>query len=65
MMGYVEQFDSLTPNDTARGAVEFSAALRQPGDTPADIRAAWVSTVLTLLELDPLENTLIGNAQVV
>eukprot|EP01034_Spumella_vulgaris_P047481 gene47481-biopygen33234 len=63
MMGYVEQFDTLAPNDTAREAIEFSAALRLPGDTPADIRAAWVSNVLTLLELDPLENTMIGNAQ--
>eukprot|EP01034_Spumella_vulgaris_P047532 gene47532-biopygen37022 len=62
MMGYVEQFDTLAPNDTAREAIEFSAALRLPGDTPADIRAAWVSTVLTMLELDPLENTMIGNA---
>jgi ABC-type multidrug transport system ATPase subunit len=30
MMGYVEQFDSLSRNDTAREAVEFSAALRLP-----------------------------------
>jgi ABC-type multidrug transport system fused ATPase/permease subunit len=30
LMGYVEQFDSLSPNDTAREAVEFSAAMRLP-----------------------------------
>eukprot|EP01034_Spumella_vulgaris_P047486 gene47486-biopygen33849 len=63
MVGYVEQFDSLAPCDTAREAIEFSAALRLPGDTPADIRAGWVSNVLTLLELDPLENTMVGSIQ--
>jgi ABC-type multidrug transport system ATPase subunit len=62
IMGYVEQFDSLSPHDTAREAVEFSAALRLPGDTPADVRANWVTSVLTLLELIPLEHTMIGNA---
>ena len=33
IMGYVEQFDSLSPRDTAREAVEFSAALRLPRST--------------------------------
>ncbi|KAJ1423367.1 P-loop containing nucleoside triphosphate hydrolase protein, partial [Ochromonadaceae sp. CCMP2298] len=61
LMGYVEQFDSLSPNDTAREAVEFSAALRLPAGTPADVRAAWVTSVLTLLELLPLEHTLVGS----
>jgi ABC-type multidrug transport system ATPase subunit len=35
IMGYVEQFDSLSPRDTAREAVEFSAALRLPRETSA------------------------------
>eukprot|EP00128_Syssomonas_multiformis_P012861 Colp12_sorted_trinity150504_noHs@14393 len=61
IMGYVEQFDTLSPNDTAREAIEFAAALRLPRDTPDDIRASWVNTVLTMLELMPLENTLIGS----
>ena len=63
IMGYVEQFDSLAPHDTAREAVEFSAALRLPGDTPADIRTSWVTSVLTLLELMPLENTMVGSEE--
>ena len=63
IMGYVEQFDSLAPHDTAREAVEFSAALRLPGDTPADIRSGWVTSVLTLLELIPLENTMVGSEE--
>jgi len=61
MMGYVEQFDSLSPHDTAREAVEFSAALRLPAGTPQDVRNLWVTSVLTLLELLPLENTLVGS----
>lgn len=60
MMGYVEQFDTLAPNDTAREAIEFSAALRLPAHISAEMRTAWVSTVLTMLELDPLEHTMIG-----
>ncbi len=61
-MGYVEQFDTLAPHDTAREAVEFSAALRLPNETTAELRAQWVTTVLTLLELMPLEHTMVGSA---
>jgi ABC-type multidrug transport system ATPase subunit len=64
IMGYVEQFDSLSPRDTAREAVEFSAALRLPRETSAQARSAWVSPVLSMLELTPIENTMIGNEEV-
>ena len=63
-MGYVEQFDTLLPRDTAREAVEFSAALRLPSDTTAEMRSAWVTSVLSMLELLPLENTMIGNVEI-
>ena len=63
-MGYVEQFDTLLPRDTAREAVEFSAALRLPSDTTAEVRSAWVTSVLSMLELLPLENTMIGNVEI-
>ena len=59
-MGYVEQFDSLSPMETARDAIEFSAALRLPRGTTPFERETWVDTVLIMLELTPLENTLIG-----
>jgi ABC-type multidrug transport system ATPase subunit len=59
-MGYVEQFDSLSPMETARDAIEFSAALRLPRGTSTSERESWVNTVLIMLELTPLENTLIG-----
>lgn len=59
-MGYVEQFDSLSPMETARDAIEFSAALRLPRGTTSVERQSWVNTVLIMLELIPLENTLVG-----
>ena len=61
VMAYVEQFDSLSPNDTAREAIEFSAWLRLPPDTPTESRLAWVESVIDMLELRPLENRLIGS----
>ena len=61
MMGYVEQFDTLSPRDTVREAVEFAAGLRLPRDTSPDVMAAWVSQVISMLELEPLQNTLVGS----
>ena len=60
VMAYVEQFDSLNPTDTAREAIEFSAMLRLPLDTPADSRASWVQNVIDMLELNPIENHIVG-----
>jgi len=62
IMGYVEQFDSLCPHDTAREALEFSAALRLPESTPDNVRSAWVESVLDMLELTSLGNTLVGDS---
>jgi len=60
MMAYVEQFDSLLTRDTAREALEFSAALRLPKEISNADRQAWVETVIKLLELGPIANTLVG-----
>eukprot|EP01038_Epipyxis_sp_PR26KG_P010860 gene10860-14577_t len=60
IMAYVEQFDSLSPRDTAREAIEFSAALRLSSDVTSEQREAWVNSVLLMLELKPLEKTMIG-----
>lgn len=61
IVGYVEQFDSLSPHDTAREAIEFSAALRLATTIDSMQRAKWVNLVLQMLELNPLENTLVGS----
>mmetsp|Transcript_6808 Transcript_6808/g.11284 ORF Transcript_6808/g.11284 Transcript_6808/m.11284 type:complete len:1439 (+) Transcript_6808:110-4426(+) len=63
VMAYVEQFDSLSPADTAREAVEFSAALRLPANTTAESRAAWVESIIDMLELGPIEHMVVGTGQ--
>lgn len=45
----------------AREAVEFSAALRLPRTTKTETREEWITSVLSMLELTPLENTLVGD----
>jgi ABC-type multidrug transport system ATPase subunit len=62
-MGYVEQFDSLSPRDTAKEAVSFSAALRLPSSVEKSHREKWVSSIIQMLELGPIENTLVGSAE--
>ncbi|KAL2845483.1 ABC-2 type transporter-domain-containing protein [Aspergillus pseudoustus] len=58
--GYCEQLDVHEPFATVREALEFSALLRQPRDTPAKDKLAYVDTIIDLLELHDIANTLIG-----
>ncbi|KPM43752.1 ABC transporter G family member 14 [Neonectria ditissima] len=58
--GYCEQLDIHEPYATVREALEFSAILRQPRDVSRSEKLAYVDTIINLLELDDLENTLIG-----
>jgi ABC-type lipoprotein export system ATPase subunit/ABC-type multidrug transport system permease subunit len=60
IMGYVEQFESLSPHDTTREAIAFSAALRLPPATTTEARDAWVNSVIDMLELGPIEDAMIG-----
>jgi ABC-type multidrug transport system ATPase subunit/ABC-type multidrug transport system permease subunit len=59
--GYVEQLDVHEPLATVREALEFSALLRQPRDTPDKEKLRYVDTIIDLLELNALEHTLIGS----
>lgn len=43
-----------------REALEFSALLRQPRTTPEDEKIRYVDTIIDLLEMHDIENTLIG-----
>ena len=58
--GYCEQLDVHEPYATVREALEFSALLRQNRDTPKDEKLKYVDTVINLLELQDLEDSLIG-----
>jgi ABC-type multidrug transport system ATPase subunit len=58
--GYVEQLDVHESLATVREALEFSALLRQPRDTPTDEKLRYVDTIIDLLELRDLEFTLVG-----
>ena len=60
IMAYVEQFDTLSPRETTRDAIEFSAALRLPTTVSPEDRAKWVDAVITMLELAPIENVIVG-----
>ncbi|KAM3514606.1 hypothetical protein MY11210_001712 [Beauveria gryllotalpidicola] len=58
--GYCEQLDVHEPYATVREALEFSALLRQSRETPREEKLAYVDTIIDLLELKPLADTLIG-----
>lgn len=59
--GYCEQLDIHEPLATVREALEFSALLRQPRTTPREKKLQYVNTIIDLLEMHDIENTLIGN----
>ncbi|KFH43201.1 ABC transporter G family-like protein [Hapsidospora chrysogenum ATCC 11550] len=58
--GYCEQLDVHEPLSTVREALEFSALLRQSRDTPVEKKLKYVDTIIDLLEMHDIENTLIG-----
>lgn len=60
--GYCEQLDVHEPLATVREALEFSALLRQSRDTPKEEKLRYVDTIVDLLEMHDIENTLIGTA---
>jgi len=58
--GYCEQLDVHEPFATVREALEFSALLRQRRDVPREEKLRYVDTIIDLLELEDLADTLIG-----
>lgn len=58
--GYCEQLDVHEPFATVREALEFSALLRQNRATPREEKLKYVDTIIDLLELHDLADTLIG-----
>jgi len=60
--GYCEQLDVHEPLATVREALEFSALLRQSRTIPTEEKLRYVETIIDLLEMHDIENTLIGTA---
>jgi len=58
--GYCEQLDVHEPLATVREALEFSALLRQSRTTPREEKLKYVDSIVNLLEMHDIENTLIG-----
>ncbi|KAK0389922.1 hypothetical protein NLU13_3495 [Sarocladium strictum] len=58
--GYCEQLDVHESYATVREALEFSALLRQSRDTPREEKLKYVDTIIDLLELHDIADTLIG-----
>jgi ABC-type multidrug transport system permease subunit/ABC-type multidrug transport system ATPase subunit len=58
--GYCEQLDVHEPYATVREALEFSALLRQPKELSKAEKLAYVETIIDLLELHDIADTLIG-----
>jgi ABC-type multidrug transport system ATPase subunit/ABC-type multidrug transport system permease subunit len=58
--GYCEQLDVHEPLATVREALEFSALLRQPRTTSREEKLKYVDTIVDLLEMHDIEDTLIG-----
>jgi ABC-type multidrug transport system permease subunit/ABC-type cobalamin/Fe3+-siderophores transport system ATPase subunit len=58
--GYCEQLDVHEPYATVREALEFSALLRQGRDVPREEKLRYVNSIIDLLELQDLADTLVG-----
>ncbi|KAH8203314.1 hypothetical protein TruAng_002510 [Truncatella angustata] len=58
--GYCEQLDVHEPLATVREALEFSALLRQPRTVSHEEKLKYVDTIIDLLEMNDIANTLIG-----
>jgi ATP-binding cassette subfamily G (WHITE) protein 2 (SNQ2) len=58
--GFVQQQDNHLPTQTVREAIEFSALLRQPRELSKAQKLADVDYIINLLELDDLQDAIIG-----
>ncbi|KAI7867468.1 ABC-2 type transporter-domain-containing protein [Mucor mucedo] len=59
--GYCEQMDVHQPAVTVREALQFSANLRQPAETPQSEKDAYVEQIIELLEMEDISDAQVGN----
>ncbi|KAF7560214.1 hypothetical protein G7046_g3922 [Stylonectria norvegica] len=58
--GFAEQMDIHEPTATVREALQFSALLRQPRETPKEEKLAYCETIIDLLEMRDIAGATIG-----
>ncbi|CAK7227501.1 Multidrug resistance protein [Sporothrix eucalyptigena] len=58
--GYVQQQDLHLETSTVREALEFSALLRQPANTPRKEKLAYVDEVIKLLDMQEYSDAVVG-----
>lgn len=59
--GYCQQQDVHLGTQTVREALQFSALLRQPRETPAEEKLAYVENIIEMLEMQPFAEALVGD----
>ncbi|OQE21726.1 hypothetical protein PENSTE_c011G08630 [Penicillium steckii] len=62
--GFCEQMDLHDNTSTIREAFEFSAILRQDRDTPRQEKIDYVNRIIDLLELNDIQDAIIGSLNV-
>ncbi|KAJ5935927.1 ABC multidrug transporter atrF [Penicillium verhagenii] len=62
--GFCEQMDLHDNTSTIREAFEFSAILRQDRETPREEKIEYVDRIINLLELEDIEDAIIGSLNV-
>ncbi|OJD16727.1 hypothetical protein AJ78_03153 [Emergomyces pasteurianus Ep9510] len=62
--GFCEQMDIHDSTATIREALEFSAILRQDRNIPREEKIAYVDQVINLLELEDIQDAIIGSLSV-
>lgn len=58
--GYCQQQDVHMSTQTVREALQFSALLRQPRETPKEEKLAYVENIIHLLEMDSWAEGIVG-----
>ncbi|PLB49440.1 pleiotropic drug resistance protein, ABC superfamily [Aspergillus steynii IBT 23096] len=62
--GFCEQMDLHDNTSTIREALEFSAILRQDRNTPREEKLDYVNQIIDLLELEDIQDAIIGSLNV-
>lgn len=58
--GYVQQSDLHLATTTVREALNFSALLRQPKNTPVHEKLSYVDEIINLLEMEAYADAVVG-----